>query len=81
MVEQRGNKPGVGFPTQWEDQEKYHGGWELNDKPKNPELKLNSKPFADIRQFVFQPSHAHDGVIITEPMDVQLQRSDQLTAR
>ena len=33
-------KPGVGFPTQWEDQEKYHGGWELNDKPKNPELKL-----------------------------------------
>ena len=33
-------KPGVGFPTQWEDQEKYHGGWELEDKPKNPELKL-----------------------------------------
>ena len=20
-------KPGVGFPTQWEDQDKYHGGW------------------------------------------------------
>jgi nitrate reductase beta subunit len=33
-------KPGVGFPTQWENQEKYHGGWELEDKPKNPELKL-----------------------------------------
>ncbi len=22
-------KPGVGFPTLWEDQEKYQGGWEL----------------------------------------------------
>jgi nitrate reductase / nitrite oxidoreductase, beta subunit len=22
-------KPGTGYPTQWEDQEKYHGGWEL----------------------------------------------------
>ena len=33
-------KPGVGFPTQWEDQEKYHGGWELEDKPKDPTLKL-----------------------------------------
>ncbi|MFN3492112.1 MAG: nitrate reductase subunit beta, partial [Anaerolineales bacterium] len=33
-------KPGVGFPTQWEDQEKYLGGWEFKDKPKNPELKL-----------------------------------------
>jgi len=23
-------KPGTGFPTSWEDQEQYHGGWELN---------------------------------------------------
>ncbi len=55
-------KPGVGFPTQWEDQEKYHGGWELEDKPKDPTLKLKApKPFADIWQSVFQPCHAHDG--------------------
>lgn len=31
-------KPGTGFPTRWEDQDKYKGGWEL----KNGELKLRS---------------------------------------
>jgi nitrate reductase beta subunit len=34
-------KPGVGFPTQWEDQEKYKGGWEL--KNGKPELKLQNR--------------------------------------
>jgi nitrate reductase beta subunit len=24
-------KPGTGFPTDWEDQGKYHGGWEMHD--------------------------------------------------
>lgn len=24
-------KPGTGYPTKWEDQEKYRGGWEKND--------------------------------------------------
>ena len=24
-------KPGTGFPTDWEDQTKYHGGWEVRD--------------------------------------------------
>ncbi|HXX19349.1 MAG TPA: nitrate reductase subunit beta [Candidatus Acidoferrum sp.] len=24
-------KPGTGFPTDWEDQDRYHGGWELRD--------------------------------------------------
>jgi nitrate reductase beta subunit len=34
-------KPGTGFPTQWENQEKYRGGWEVNgDKLK---LKSTSK--------------------------------------
>ncbi|STJ29743.1 respiratory nitrate reductase 1 subunit beta [Escherichia coli] len=27
MVQQRGTKPGQGFPTDWENQEKYKGGW------------------------------------------------------
>ncbi len=27
-------KPGTGYPTQWEDQDKYQGGWELNGKLK-----------------------------------------------
>src|SRR5512143_1595146 len=31
-------KPGTGFPTQWEHQEKYNGGWEVKDG----ELKLKS---------------------------------------
>lgn len=31
-------KPGTGFPTKWEDQEKYHGGWEV----KNGKLQLRS---------------------------------------
>jgi len=31
-------KPGTGFPTAWEDQEKYKGGWECDDK----ELQLKS---------------------------------------
>lgn len=25
-------KPGTGYPTQWEDQDKYKGGWKLNGK-------------------------------------------------
>ena len=31
-------KPGTGFPTDWEDQERYHGGWEC----RNGELQLKS---------------------------------------
>ena len=31
-------KPGIGYPKQWEDQEKYKGGWEL----KNGEIQLKS---------------------------------------
>ena len=31
-------KPGTGFPTRWEDQDKYKGGWEL----KNGKLQLRS---------------------------------------
>ncbi len=41
-------KPGTGYPTLWEDQEKYKGGWELGNtgmpligsKGKSPELRL-----------------------------------------
>ena len=27
-------KPGTGYPTSWEDQRQYHGGWSLNDDEK-----------------------------------------------
>lgn len=35
-------KPGTGFPTAWEDQEKYNGGWELVNG--DLRLKSTSKP-------------------------------------
>ncbi|ARA96623.1 MULTISPECIES: nitrate reductase subunit beta [Geobacillus] len=35
-------KPGIGYPKQWEDQDKYKGGWELKDG----ELRLKSGPKA-----------------------------------
>jgi len=34
-------KPGTGFPTQWEDQTKYDGGWEMVDG--TPRLKVGGK--------------------------------------
>ena len=34
-------KPGTGFPTCWEDQQKYNGGWEV--KEGKPRLKSTSK--------------------------------------
>ncbi len=37
-------KPGTGFPTHWEDQEKFNGGWKLNDQK---DLKLRSQNKAD----------------------------------
>ena len=36
-------KPGTGYPTRWEDQEKYKGGWELDEKNKKVSLKLQGK--------------------------------------
>ncbi len=35
-------KPGTGFPTKWEDQDKYRGGWELNSNG-DPVLKSTSR--------------------------------------
>ncbi len=35
-------KPGTGYPTLYEDQEQYHGGWELKDG--KLALKLGSRP-------------------------------------
>jgi nitrate reductase beta subunit len=36
-------KPGTGFPTKWEDQEKYKGGWEKNEDKDKINLKSTSK--------------------------------------
>ncbi len=43
-------KPGTGFPTRWEDQEKYFGGWEKQ----NGRLRLKS---TDKRRIVFNIFH------------------------
>ena len=31
-------KPGTGYPTLWEDQDKYHGGWELKGNSLKPKI-------------------------------------------
>ncbi len=36
-------KPGSGYPTRWEDQEKYKGGWELPKEQSDPRLKLQNR--------------------------------------
>ena len=42
-------KPGTGFPTQWEDQEHYKGGWKLNGK--GLELRSQNKLDAFVKLF------------------------------
>ena len=50
-------KPGTGFPTAWEDQTKYQGGWEV----KNGEVRLKStgpgRVVANIFHNPHQPQH------------------------
>ena len=38
-------KPGTGYPTHWEDQDKFNGGWKLD--PARKELKLRCQSKAD----------------------------------
>ena len=45
-------KPGTGYPTLWEDQEKYRGGWEKKDGKLT--LKLQSRPAA-LANIFFNP--------------------------
>ncbi len=81
-------KPGTGYPTKWEDQEKYKGGWELPDKGKNtfPHLKLQnrletfgnlfSNPNMPTMDDYYEPwSYEYDQLFNVAPMD------DQPTAR
>ena len=46
-------KPGTGFPTQWENQEEYRGGWEV----KNGKLRLRSTGKARIIANIFHNPH------------------------
>ena len=47
-------RPGTGYPTGWEDQEHYDGGWE-RDKKGRLHLKLQSKPAA-LSKLFFNPA-------------------------
>ena len=47
-------KPGTGYPTKWEDQEEYRGGWELNG---DGELRLKSTGKARIVANIFHNPH------------------------
>lgn len=46
-------KPGTGYPTKWEDQDKYKGGWEN----KNGKLKLKSTSKGKIVANIFHNPH------------------------
>ena len=46
-------KPGGGYPTQWEDQKKYQGGW-TNEKDK---LKLKSTGKGKVVANIFHNPH------------------------
>ncbi len=41
-------KPGTGYPTQWEDQEKYKGGWEKNNGSLRLKLQGRTQGLANI---------------------------------
>ena len=47
-------KPGTGYPTSWEDQEKYKGGWEHNG---NGRLKIKSTGKAKVVPNIFHNPH------------------------
>jgi nitrate reductase beta subunit len=36
-------KPGTGYPTKWEDQDKYRGGWQKDEKKEKIELRSTNK--------------------------------------
>ena len=49
-------KPGTGFPTQWEDQKKYRGGWEMKDGKLQLKSTSKSKSLTDIFHHPSQPT-------------------------
>ncbi|MEZ4573894.1 MAG: hypothetical protein R2857_03030 [Vampirovibrionales bacterium] len=43
-------KPGTGYPTQWEDQEKYQGGWERTE---DGSIRLKSQTKSSLIRNIF----------------------------
>jgi nitrate reductase beta subunit len=48
-------KPGTGYPTLWEDQEKYHGGWEVKGKSRRLGLRLQNR-LGELGDIFYNPS-------------------------
>ncbi|MEI6492269.1 MAG: nitrate reductase subunit beta, partial [Verrucomicrobiota bacterium] len=44
-------KPGTGFPTRWEDQEKFNGGWKYDAEKKDIALRCQNKADAFLKLF------------------------------
>lgn len=77
-------KPGTGYPTRWEDQEKYHGGWEK----KKSKIRLKSADKAKLMFNIFHNPYMPSMDDYYEPWtyDYQIlfnapEGSDQPTAR
>jgi nitrate reductase beta subunit len=49
-------KPGTGYPTLWEDQRKYHGGWEIHGNRLNPAIGGRHRILTDIFFNPYLPS-------------------------
>ncbi|MBI4180360.1 MAG: nitrate reductase subunit beta [Chloroflexi bacterium] len=77
-------KPGTGYPTLWEDQTKYRGGWELKGKALRPRLgqrlglmaNLFFNPFLPSLDDYYEPWTYQYGQLFSAP-----QADDQPTAR
>ncbi len=63
-------KPGTGFPSQWEDQLNFKGGWTVNDKG---ELKLRSQDKADFFPKLFYNPNQPELKDYYEPWTYQYQ--------
>ena len=61
-------KPGTGFPTQWENQDKYSGGWAVRRRQAATEIHQQRE---DRLQYLPQPAHAHHGRLL-RAMDLRL---------
>ncbi len=50
-------KPGTGYPTLWEDQAKYHGGWEVKGPKRSPKLRLKLQSrLGELGDIFYNPS-------------------------
>ena len=66
-------KPGTGYPTQWEDQEAYQGGW----KTDGADLELRSTSKKRIIPNIFHNPVAAQHRRLLRALDVQLRRALQ----